>query len=141
MMQCLQCLLPSRAITMAPSADAAPPASAARAHRSAVNDFLDECAAQNKRRRAHASRCKEAMKRVERGWLRRHKHDRFVAAQNSHEMEVDLRKWFDAIDADGSGQIDIDELEGPLRFLVSNLSRANWTFDFGVPEIIMMRSL
>ena len=30
---------------------------------------------------------------------------------------------------------------GPLRFLVSNLSRANWTFDFGVPEIIMMRSL
>jgi hypothetical protein len=33
------------------------------------------------------------------------------------------------------------ELEGPLRFLISNLSRANWTHDFGTPEIIMMRSL
>jgi len=33
------------------------------------------------------------------------------------------------------------ELQGPLRFLVANLSAANWTGDFGVPDIIMMRSL
>ena len=35
----------------------------------------------------------------------------------------------------------VSELQGPLRFLIANLSKANWTFDFGVPEIIMMRSL
>jgi len=33
------------------------------------------------------------------------------------------------------------ELQGPLRYLIANLSAANWTEEFGVPEIIMMRSL
>ena len=34
-----------------------------------------------------------------------------------------------------------NELQGPLRYLIANLSTATWTLDFGVPEIIMMRSL
>ena len=36
---------------------------------------------------------------------------------------------------------DTQELAGPLRFLLANLSEANWTADFGIPEIMMMRSL
>ena len=33
------------------------------------------------------------------------------------------------------------DLQAPLRFLLSNLSDANWTHSFGVPEMLMMRSL
>ena len=36
---------------------------------------------------------------------------------------------------------DTQELGGPLRYLVANLSEANWTNDFGVPEMLMMRAL
>ena len=32
-------------------------------------------------------------------------------------------------------------LRGPLRFLIANLSSANWTKDFGTPEVMMMRTL
>ena len=34
-----------------------------------------------------------------------------------------------------------DALRGPLKFLLANLSKANWVHDFGVPEVIMMRGL
>ena len=32
-------------------------------------------------------------------------------------------------------------MRGPLRFLIANLSKANWTQDFGVPEMMMMKTL
>jgi len=34
-----------------------------------------------------------------------------------------------------------EQLVGPLKFLIACLSRANWTIDFGAPEVLMMRSL
>lgn len=34
-----------------------------------------------------------------------------------------------------------EALRGPLKFLIANLSRANWTEDFGMPEVIMMKGL
>ena len=34
-----------------------------------------------------------------------------------------------------------DKLRGPLKFLIANLSKANWVHDFGVPEILMMKGL
>ena len=34
-----------------------------------------------------------------------------------------------------------DKLRAPLNFLISNLSRANWVDDFGVPETTMMKSM
>ena len=34
-----------------------------------------------------------------------------------------------------------DVLRAPLKFLISNLSKANWVHDFGVPEVIMMKGL
>ena len=34
-----------------------------------------------------------------------------------------------------------DQLRSPLKFLIANLSRANWVHDFGVPEVIMMKGL
>lgn len=33
------------------------------------------------------------------------------------------------------------KLSGPLKFLIATLSRSNWVRDFGVPEVLMMRSL
>ena len=35
----------------------------------------------------------------------------------------------------------VDQLNGPLKFLLACVSRANWTLGFGAPEVIMMRSL
>jgi len=34
-----------------------------------------------------------------------------------------------------------EQLCGPLKFLIATLSAANWTIDFGAPEVLMMRSL
>lgn len=33
------------------------------------------------------------------------------------------------------------QIRGPLKFLIANLSKANWIDDFGVPEVIMMKGL
>ena len=63
-----------------------------------------------------------------------------VMLHNSGSV-VSAFSWLQRVMAFARPPPDAGELEGPLRFLVSNLSRANWTFDFGVPEIIMMRSL
>jgi hypothetical protein len=34
-----------------------------------------------------------------------------------------------------------DLLRGPLKFLIANLSNANWVKDFGIPEVLMMKGL
>ena len=85
-----------------------------RARDATVQEFLRDCASRHATRREHAHRCSESKRKQERDWLRRHKYGRYLEAQNAHEMKKDLRKWFEALDADGSGAIDVDELEDPL---------------------------
>jgi len=34
-----------------------------------------------------------------------------------------------------------NDMQGPLRYLIANLSEANWTLDMGAPDVLMMRAL
>lgn len=36
---------------------------------------------------------------------------------------------------------DISRLRAPLKFMISALSKGNWSFEFGVPEMLMMKDL
>ena len=36
---------------------------------------------------------------------------------------------------------EIAQLRAPLKYLIASLSKANWVYDFGAPEVIMMRGL
>ena len=49
--------------------------------------------------------------------------------------------WLQRVMASQRPPPEAQELGGPLRFVLSMLSEANWTMEFGVPEMIMMRSL
>ena len=49
--------------------------------------------------------------------------------------------WLQRVMAFSRPPPDAREMRGPLRFLIANLSRANWTQDFGVPEMMMMKTL
>lgn len=41
----------------------------------------------------------------------------FIKLQSLYMQKLKLKTWFDFIDADGSGEIDVDELEDPLTSL------------------------
>jgi hypothetical protein len=49
--------------------------------------------------------------------------------------------WLQRVMAHSRPPPDTAQLRGPLKFLIANLSKANWVYQFGVPEMIMMRSL
>ena len=49
--------------------------------------------------------------------------------------------WLQRVMAHMRPPPDANKMRGPLKFLVANLSKANWVKDFGTPEVIMMRTL
>ena len=49
--------------------------------------------------------------------------------------------WLQRVMAFSQPAPSTERLRGPLKFLIANLSRANWVRDFGVPEVMMLRSL
>ena len=49
--------------------------------------------------------------------------------------------WLQRVMAHMRPPPDAQKMRGPLRFLIANLSKANWVNDFGTPEIMMMRTL
>jgi len=63
-----------------------------------------------------------------------------VMLHNSGEV-VTAFSWLQRVMAFARPAPPPDALRGPLKFLVSALSNANWVDDFGVPEVIMMRGL
>lgn len=49
--------------------------------------------------------------------------------------------WLQRVFAHQRPSPEMNRLRAPLKFLIANLSKANWTHDFGVSEMIMMKGL
>ena len=79
-----------------------------------INDFVAEQKSEHERRKEHPARLLDAQQRLERIWLRGRKHRIWATRQGDYDMRKDLKQWFDYLDADGSGEISVDELEDPL---------------------------
>ena len=47
-------------------------------------------------------------------WLQKRNHSAYAAARAHRERMALIRMWFDFLDADGSGEISVDELEEPM---------------------------
>jgi hypothetical protein len=79
-----------------------------------INEFVAEQKSVHERRKEHPARLLDAQQRQERIWLRARKHRIWATRQGDYDMRKDLKQWFDYLDADGSGEISVDELEDPL---------------------------
>ena len=49
--------------------------------------------------------------------------------------------WLQRVMAHMRPPPEANRLRGPLRFLIANLSSANWTSDFGAPEVSVTTTL
>jgi hypothetical protein len=49
--------------------------------------------------------------------------------------------WLQRVMAYSRPPPDATKMRGPLRFIIASLSKANWVIDFGVPEMMMMKTL
>jgi len=63
-----------------------------------------------------------------------------VMLHNSGSV-VTAFSWLQRVMAHTRPPPEVSQLRAPLKYLISNLSKANWVHDFGAPEVIMMRGL